>query len=254
MLDVDDIKLDPVLRVRQMARALHTPISVAPDAPLQKAVTLMLTHDFSQLPVLSSPRSLKGVISWRTIGSRMAMGGHSEFVQDCMEPGTTIDIEALLFEAVELVSDDDYVVVLENARVAGILTASDFSLQFRALAKPFVLIGEVEQGLRLLLDRNFSASDLDEGETGSVGGSHIEDPSALSFGDYVRLVEKPAVWERLGLSLDRVVFRERLERVRKIRNKVMHFRPDGITDDEVECLQAFSRFIRRLREVRFAKP
>ena len=38
-------------------------ISVKPDRPLTVAVTIMQMHDFSQLPVMDSPQSVKGVIS-----------------------------------------------------------------------------------------------------------------------------------------------------------------------------------------------
>ena len=33
----------------------------------------MLSNDFSQLPVMTGPRELKGIVSWKSIGSRLAL-------------------------------------------------------------------------------------------------------------------------------------------------------------------------------------
>ena len=33
----------------------------------------MLAHDFSQLPVMTTSREVKGAVSWKTIGSRLAL-------------------------------------------------------------------------------------------------------------------------------------------------------------------------------------
>src|SRR5690606_19820466 len=96
---------------------------------LETALTCMLTRDFSQLPVYSSPRDLKGVVSWRTIGTRKVLAGSRELVKDFMEPATTIDMDRPVLEAVDLVAANDYVVVVEHREVKAILTASDFSLQ-----------------------------------------------------------------------------------------------------------------------------
>jgi len=62
---------DPTYRIGRLASASSPPVSVKPDSTLQQAVTLMLTNDFSQLPVMTTEREVKGVISWKTIGSRL---------------------------------------------------------------------------------------------------------------------------------------------------------------------------------------
>ena len=240
--------VDPVLRVDQMDGARNEPVTVTPDASLEQAVTLMLTHDFSQMPVLSGPRELKGVISWKTIGSRMVLGREGGAVRDYMEAATTLASDASLFDAVQFVADNDYVVVRDKGRkVVGILTASDFSLQFRALAEPFLLIGEIEQGMRLLLEGKFPDERLAQliGECG--GSSRVQGIDDLTFGDYVALLQRPAAWDRL--RIDRKIFTEKLDDVRRIRNNVMHFKPNGLEAEQVEDLRAFARFMRRLRDV-----
>jgi len=39
-------------------------------------------------------------------------------------------------------------------------------------------------------------------------------------------------WEKLNLSLDRSHFIKQLEKVRNIRNDIMHFNPEGITESQ----------------------
>ncbi len=43
-------------------------IDVHPDKHLSEAISKLTLNDFSQLPVMSSPRKIEGVISWKTIG------------------------------------------------------------------------------------------------------------------------------------------------------------------------------------------
>ena len=70
--------------------------------------------------------------------------------------------------------------------------------------------------------------------------------SDLTFGEYRRLLEKPSNWEKLSLAIDRKEFIGRLEEVRRIRNDVMHFDPDGIPETDLEVLRKFVTFLRRL--------
>ena len=59
----------------------------------------------------------------------------------------------------------------------------------------------------------------------------------LSFGETARAFGREEIWKELYLLLDRSSFCIRLEEIRSIRNKVMHFHPDGITDEDREVLR-----------------
>src|SRR5260221_575996 len=56
-----DDSVDPTVRLSRLDAANKAPVVVAPDAPLQEATTLMLTKDYSQLPVMTGPRDVKGL-------------------------------------------------------------------------------------------------------------------------------------------------------------------------------------------------
>ena len=224
---------------------------VAPDSPLERAVTLMLAHDYSQLPVMTGPRELKGVVSWKTIGSRLALGLECPHVRDCMEPAHVIGTDDSLFDAVSKIALNDYVLVLSpDKRISGIVTASDFNQQFHNLAEPFLLIGEIENGVRQMLHGKFTADELTTAKAPGDDGRSIASINDLTFGEYQRLLESPDMWTRVGLRIDRVEFVERLKSVRDIRNDVMHFEPEGLDAGDLSLLREFAQFLKRLRDVK----
>lgn len=241
---------DPTFRIGRLEAANRSPISVKPDATLQQAVTIMLTNDFSQLPVMTGPRDLKGIISWKTIGSRLALKRPCANVRDAMEPAQVVSADESLFGAIARIASHDYVLVQgENRVYAGIVTASDFNAQFQALAEPFLLVGEIENGVRLILHQKFTLKELEEAKAPGDEGRVIESPSDLTFGEYIRLLEPDKRWKKLRIEIDRTEFLERLNRVRDIRNDVMHFDPDGLDPADLVFLREFAQFLKRLRDV-----
>lgn len=243
--------IDPTYRIGRLESANRPPKAVTPDAPLEKAVTLMLAQDYSQLPVMSGPRELKGVVSWKTIGSRLALGLQCPSVRDCMEPAHVIGTDDSLFDAVSKIAQNDYVLVLaSDRRISGIVTASDFNEQFHKLAEPFLLIGEIENGVRQMLHGKFTANELATAKAPGDDGRNIASVNDLTFGEYQRLLETPDMWNRLGLRIDRAEFVERLKNVRDIRNDVMHFEPEGLDSNDLGLLREFAEFLKRLRDVK----
>jgi predicted transcriptional regulator len=87
----------------------------------------MMHHNYSQLPVMSGERNLQGVISWATIGEKMALGVKCNEVHDCMEtPAHEIGASTSLFDAITEIVKKQYVLVRDSTnRISGIVTASD---------------------------------------------------------------------------------------------------------------------------------
>ena len=241
---------DPTFRVGRLDAANKPVVSVKPNDSLRRAVTLMLTNDFSQLPVVTGPRDIKVIVSWKTIGSRLAAKKALDDVKDCMEDARVISQDESLLDAVDIISKYDYVLVTAiDKTISGLVTASDFNLQFRTLAEPFLLVGEIENGIRRMLHLKFKASELRACKDDADVGRKIDSPSDLTFGEYIRLLEVPQNWERLKLEIDRAEFIKQLQRVRDIRNDVMHFDPDGLDRDDVTFLSDFAQFLKRLRDI-----
>ena len=238
---------DPTFRIGKLESANNQPISVSPDSTLIEATTLMMLHDFSHLPVMQGEREIKGVISWESIGKRQALKHPCEKVKDCMETLVPeVSAESSLFSAIDLIVKYGYVLVRQkDKKVSGIVTTTDLSLQFRQLAEPFLLIGEIENHIRRLLDGKFTNGQLtpiqnrDESRT-------ISTIADLTFGEYLRLLEKPEHWESLQIPVDRAIFTKQLHQVRELRNDVMHFDPDPFEDKDIQMLRLFTNFMRVL--------
>jgi predicted transcriptional regulator len=209
----------------------------------------MMIHDFSQLPVMQGVRDVKGIITWETIGKKQFQNDSCQFVRDCMEVTfPEVSSDSSIFAAIDLIVKRGYTLVRQSDKtVSGIVTTSDLSLQFRQLAEPFLLVGEIENQIRRLIDGKYSTDQLrlaiDPDNAREVSGA-----ADLTFGEYLRLLEKPERWEALSVPIDRKIFIQYLDKIREIRNDVMHFDPDPFEKDELEMLRSFADFMRDLVE------
>lgn len=238
---------DPVPRIAQLAAANRAPTSVNRDDPLERATTLMLQNDFSQLPVLQGERSVDGYISWETIGQSRVTGNDPDFVREAMAtPARVLRVDVPLIEAVAEIRKHEFIFVQGPARkIRGPVTTADITVQFRQLAEPFLRIGEIEGQLRRLLVR-LSPRLLEDAKAPGDPERDVDGVEDLTFGEYVRLMENPDTWEELDLTVDRQAVVRRLNRVREIRNHVMHFQPDPLDGDDERLLTLTSSFLEKL--------
>ena len=244
-------QIDPTVRVGAIVAANREPTAVKPGHTLSVATTLMLTNDFSQLPVMESVREVKGMISWQSIGTRLSLGHTCPYVRDCMDPSfLEIHISAPLSSAIESILRQGYVLVRGTDRtISGMVTASDVTHQFMQLSGPFLNIGEIEGYLRILIHRKFTIDEMQAALPTAAAAQPVSGPEDLTLGGYCRLLEREELWNRLNLNLDRNEFVRSLNWVREIRNDVMHFDPDGIDPDDTKKLEEIARFFRNLRRV-----
>lgn len=239
---------DPTYRVSKLAAANNAPISVAPDSTIVDAVTLMLSHDFSQLPVMTNERTVKGMVSWRSIGARWALDREGDEVRHFMDEHAEVPGDRSIFAALPLIIEHDYVLVRDaTAKISGIVTTADLSLQFQQLAEPFLLLGEIENHIRRLMDGKFTKDDLAAAKDPADTARQIDSVGDLTFGEYVRILQEPARWQKLGVAIDRAMFIKDLDRVREIRNDVMHFDPDPLPGEDLAALRRFVKFLQALQ-------
>ena len=242
---------DPTFRIGRLPAANKKLVVVNQNDSLTKAITLMLEHDFSQLPVMQGEREVKGMITWKSIGSRFAFGCKCDLVSDCREDAQVVNSDRTLFGAIPTIVEHGYVLVRDRVdkKITGIVTASDLSLEFQLLSEPFLLLREIELHVRRLLAGKIGGEDFD---TLAIDAPPMPTPkniAELTFGQYVRLVQHPKIWPKLNLRVDPGVLTSLLEEVRLIRNDVMHFDPDPMTGDELDKLKQTVNFMQRIQEL-----
>lgn len=224
-------------------------ISVAPDDPIVKVQSLMIRHDFSQLPVLSSPRKVRGIVTWESIAKAVLRGDTVGTASDVSVPVDIVPLEAPLLDHVDTIAEQGYLLVRDETDLpTGIVTSADLAQAFASLAKPFVKLEEIEVRLRRIIDRALDVEEiiafLDNPD------AEIAGPDDLTFGDYVYLFQNPEMWERFGLNADRRVFTDLLKPVNQARNAVMHFHSDPLEDEKLNSIDSLVRWLRELEESR----
>ena len=198
---------------------------------------------------MSNPRSVAGFITWETIGIGITNGNQSIEVKDYLKDRVIIlDLDTPLLEAIKTVIKEEIVLVQKKDKtLSGIVTITDISSQFFTLTEPFLLLEKIENLVRLLLDDKFLVEEIKElCEDEDHNSDFIEFIDDLTFGQYIRLIEKEENWLKLNLRIERVPFIKQLNKVREIRNDIMHFDPEGISEDQREDLINMSNFLTEL--------
>jgi hypothetical protein len=117
------------------------------------------------------------------------------------------------------------------------------SVQFRQLAEPFLLLGEIEHQIRRLIENRFTEMELAEAKDPGDAERTVRTVADLSLGECIRLLENGDRWQELGLKIDRVEFVKGAHCIRVIRNTVMHFDPDPMNPDDLQTLRRFAGFV-----------
>ncbi|WP_322103952.1 CBS domain-containing protein [Paraburkholderia sp. J41] len=239
---------EPAFRVSRLLAASTPPRYVAPDCSVAEAMTIMMLRDYSQLPVMTTEREVKGIVTWSSIAHHLQFDGERPVtVQACMQQAVEVPESASLFNVIGLIAEESYVLVRgSDKKITGIVTATDLNEQFQQLSEPFLLLGEIENHIRSLIDGKFTPDELKVLKDPADANRTVESVADLTLGESIRLLESEDNWKKIDVPLDRAVFTGELNEVRRIRNDVMHFDPDGITPEDHDTLRAFVRFLHQI--------
>ncbi len=241
--DEDDETQAIAYRVSNLESANRMPECVRVGDSLGTATTLMVLRGYSQLPVLDADGRLRGVVSWESIGrARMAdpaPGLHAATVRG-QEANGSDD----LLDWIGAIQQSGYVVVRDpDHKVCGLITASDLTVQFGTRVRPFVLIEEIEQRLRRVVDRCIPLDRI-KATVPRGRAAQVHSAANLTFGAYKHLLKVPENWAALGWGIDQEHFLTALEDCRNFRNDLMHFSPDPVTDDQLVPAQGLLELLR----------
>ena len=231
------------LKVGNLAAASRPVLSVKPDASLAQAQTLMILHDYSQLAVASTPRSVQGAITWESIGRR-SVSRDLVCARDALVPAEEVEYDNDLLPLLPRIASAGYVFVRgQDKTLSGIVTAADVTVEFDALASPFFLLGEIERRLRLVLEQ-IPLETLDELRDPADASRSVTSAEDLLLGEISRLLQRPDVWELLKWRADRATFIAFMDEVRALRNRLMHFSPDLPSEAEVSQMRNMLAFLK----------
>lgn len=229
------------LHVGRLRSATAGVVSVFPHDHLVKAQTLMLSHNFSQLAVIEKSGEFCGAVSWESIG-KAHLAERAVQVEDAMSNARVVEHnEDLLGLITEIYASGFLFVRGADRKLCGIVTAADLTLQFGDVARPFVLLEEIEQRLHRMTGAVFTVAEL-AAKSRMPRKIHAGDKPML--GDYQKLFEDEAMWGRLRWKLDHEAFLRLFNEVRGMRNSLMHFSSAALTDEELAPLHGLLRMLR----------
>ena len=217
--------------------------SIGRDDSITKAQSLMIQNDYSQLPVVSG-RELLGAISWESI-SRARMHKSEATLRDAIVPAVVVRLDDELLAHVPDIIRKGFVFVQRRDRsLGGIVTTTDLSVAFESLAGPFLLVGDVERRLRRIITASFDLTELQAVQAPDGAGRSIASAENMTVGEYIRLLDSPQRWEKLGWEVDRQVFVRSLQAYRELRNEVMHFSPDPLEETKLALVRNLLGWLR----------
>ncbi|MET9882679.1 CBS domain-containing protein [Streptomyces sp. NPDC006430] len=218
-------------------------VTVRMSDALSHAITPMIEHDFSQLPVVDHNNVLRGVVTWEGIG-RAQLGGRTATVANALDPHPeTARVEHALFDRMDRIQRSGFTIIVDGENtVIGILTSTDLAGQLKQRIEPFILLEELERRLRRLI-RHFSTEELPKEIRRTMErGQH------LSLGQYVFLVEDGHCWSTLRWPFEQQDISRRLATVRDYRNDLAHWAVDAPAED-VAALAATRGLLKLLKLV-----
>ncbi|MEV0178950.1 CBS domain-containing protein [Streptomyces sp. NPDC050625] len=226
-------------------------VSVALGDTPRKAITAMVYHDYSQLPVLDESGRLCGVVTWESIGRARMSGGPLTLADiSTPDPLNLLDQTELL-PWVPQIQQRGYAFVHDSQhKITGIVTASDLSIQFGVRVQPFVLLEELEQRLRRLinqaLDRGTLILDQIHLKLLPHRRKRVHAADDLTLGEYPHVLEPAEHWEALDWDADQSLVVDSLNECKEFRNRLMHFSPDPLPDSEFAPVRGLLEVLRAL--------
>lgn len=236
---------DLAVTVRNLEAAQRQPLMVNPNDDLASALTKMQLNDYSQLVVATGLKSVKGVVSYKSIAIQ-DLHGQPQKVAECIDdsiPQVTLN-EPLLDVVARFETHDCVLVFKDDKSICGIVTPADIAHEFRAMTAPFLIIGEIETHLRWFIDRAIDIANVTfSAAPPPAPGKLPAEAADLTMGEIERILENPEYWKQVGLPYDRVDFCAALGKMRQFRNETMHF-GDLLTEAELHSLRTFANTLR----------
>ena len=244
---------DALVTIRQgIPSAGKVPASVRPEEPVMKALSRLMSERIELLVVQRGDRArVEGIFNYASFTHSHMAGKQPKTVGDCTSHEfIEVNEEKPLVDAVRDIMQHGTVVVRSRQnQLCGVVTARDVAPVFVELAEPFLLLSQIENHLRGLLERAKLKKDEYKKlviESDPDRMARTEGPDDLTLGELIVAFEQEDLWAKVGLNFDKATLTKVLHGVREIRNKVMHFSPDGLPPEDVSKLKDTRELLEKL--------
>ncbi|MGI5132964.1 CBS domain-containing protein [Pseudonocardia sp. CA-107938] len=238
---VDGNQSEIGLTLGNLTSVAHRLVSLKPTATFAEAMTLMLMHDYSQLPMLVDDYTCDGVVTWKSMAYARLKDADAPLTA-AVVPAVVRTYDQDLHSMLATLQEEQFVLVRDSSgKISNIITNADVVGLYGDRTLPFLLIGELDQELRRIM------GSIPFEDVLAVCGKVGQKPKSyddMTMYQYVTVLDDPDCWVRLGWPLDRQALVSQLHVLRRIRNDVMHFNPDGVPGGTVEKLRHMLALIR----------
>ncbi|HEX8693089.1 MAG TPA: CBS domain-containing protein [Longimicrobium sp.] len=223
-------------------------LSVGPHVPVGEALRLMLSAGYSQVPVIDNG-TVRGLFSFATLARVVATEPkfelHTLLVGDVMESVPFVTVRDSLHSVLPMLEEREAILVGSPSGLQAVATPTDALRYLYKLAKPFVLLGEIEKALRALITMRTPGALLSECIDNSIRKMYEEQQrqvpeklDEMSFEDLRSLVISGKNWKYFEgtLGQNRALISSKLERIRVLRNQVLHFRSELSSLDQQDLV------------------
>jgi predicted transcriptional regulator len=219
--------------------------SVNPDTPVLNALRALGDASLTELPVVVGKKVL-GVFSLRVLANRLPGFSLQKLtladltVDHFTEPGSFVEDDNSIEDLLGHLNRHHLAMVGSPSHLVGCIRDKELLTYLHLIARPFVLLQEIELSLRALISAAVSLEELAACADRSLQyyskQGHRRIPHTLgemTFNDYITLTTSSLNWQMFApvLGKNSYVVRSRLERIRDLRNSVFHFRKEMSTQD-----------------------
>ena len=228
---------------------------VKPTETLEAAVAILSQQDVDYVPVGQSENEFTAVISWDEVAIKdiRGMKRQKTLCSEVRNSAVFVDESDSVYDSNNLIQKHGYVLVRnDHGRTFAIVRASDLAQELLSLTENFLLLYEIENLVRLLIENTGpTQQDIDSCLEERDRGKKLS-VDRMTFSHYCSYFRKGSEifnkkLMKAGLTVELALqVSTQLEGIRETRNMVMHFHPDENDDGAKNRISKVRDFIRKL--------
>jgi CBS domain-containing protein len=238
--------------------------TIPPNMKVGDALRLMLEKRFSQLPVVEDGEVL-GVFSLWSLAHHLSLSPGLKGsvvlqelgVADVMEEIPRVNVNDSIHSVLQLLERHEALLVDSPHGLQAVLTSSDVLRYFYQVARPYILLQEIEIALREIIEACAPGEKLKEIAQRALAnayekrtGKPPEELREMTFDDYRSIIVCKDNWPLFGtLGQNRDLISAKLASIGRIRNEVFHFRSEISVLDYQTLANAREWLLSKLRRV-----